>query len=238
MSDPDTTGVIVVGDLDRTHGYFSRCIAGHAPAAVTTEFDNRTEAWTLTTADGHTLTGRVLVDTAPGSGGIVAEHAMPNRFRIPGPHTRRQARYVAGCIEAFRHSGAARIEARSRVRVHRLLPTRGLSRFYLTGTVGVDEEVYDGPAVIGHDGHDCAARVRMTGRFDPIDGQYHWQGTLYADLPGERTTGSEVSIRIGEHTSQARISEQTPWRTLSVVGVAGYPPFPLENTEVILPPRV
>jgi hypothetical protein len=231
VTDHDVNGVIgtlVIGDPSRTHGHLTHYAVTRA--ATARRFDNSTDTWTVTTADGQTLTGRVLIDAAPSDNDVVAVHGIPNHFRIPGPHTERQARYVAGCIDALHRSGSTRVEARSRVRVHRLLPTRGLSRFYVTGTVGTDLEntaIYDGPAILTYDGRDYQTRVRLTGRFEPIDGQYHWQGMLYADLPGNRVTGSRVGIAIGEHTAAARISERTPWGTLSVVGAGGYPPFPL-----------
>lgn len=227
--------IVIIGDPGRAHGCFRHTAVIHD--AATTRFDNSTDTWTVTTAAGQTLTARVLVDTAPGDDDAVAVHGVPNHFRIPGPHTARQARYVAGCINGLRRSGSTRIEALSRVRVHRLLPTRGVSRFYLTGSVDRDDEIYAGPAMLTHEGHDYSARVRLAGHFDPIDGHYHWQGTLDADLPGTRVTGSRVNIRIGEHTAEARIAERTPWGALAVVGVAGYPPFPLEDVEVSLPPR-
>lgn len=227
--------VIVLGDPARAQGLHYESVVD---ATAATRFDSRTDTWTVTTADGATLTARVLVDAVASDNGLVAAHSIPNRFRIPGPHTRRQARYVARLITALQRSGASRIEARARVRVHRLLPTRGIGRFYLTGSVGVDDEIYDGPAVLTHNGHDHASRVRLTGHFDPIDGQYHWQGMLYADLPGSNITGSQVSIRIGEHAAEGRIAERTPWGTLTVIGAAGYPPFPLEDVEIVMPPRV
>lgn len=248
----DVIGVIILGDPSRTHGQIrggtvvntAVVNAAAADTAEPTRFDNSTDTWTVTTADGQRLTGRVLVDTTPGDAvaaddvvAAVAVHGLPNRFRIPGPHTARQARYVAGLIAALQRSGSTRIEARSRVRVHRLLPTRRLSRFYLSGSV-TEDDTYDGPAELTHDGRAHPARVRLTGHVDPIDGQYHWQGTLYTDLPGERVTGSRVNIRVGEHTAEARISERTPWGTLSVVGAGGYPPFPLADVELGLSPRI
>ncbi|HEU0189937.1 MAG TPA: DUF4873 domain-containing protein [Mycobacterium sp.] len=228
--------VIVVGDTGRTHGRFPGAAIAGATTAI--RFDSGTDTWTVTAADGSVLTARVVVDTTSGGDGVVAVHGRPNYFRIPGPHTARQARYLAGLIDRMRRGGSTRIEARSRVRVHRLLPTRGLSRFYLSGPVGVDDEIYDGPAVLAYQGQDRSARVRLTGHFDPIDGQYHWQGMLYANLPADVATGSRVVLRIGEHAAAARISEQTPWGTLAVVGEAGYPPFPLEDVEISMPPRV
>ncbi|HTM85572.1 MAG TPA: DUF4873 domain-containing protein, partial [Mycobacterium sp.] len=180
---PGAVDVVVVGDPGRTHGYLSRHLVAHAATAP--RFDTGTDTWTATTTDGTPVTGRVLIDTTPStSDAVVAAHGSPNRFRIPGPHTARQARYVAGLITALQRSGCTRIEARSRVRVHRLGPTRGLSRFYLAGSVvDTDTDTYDGPAELTHDGREHPARVRLAGHFDPIDGHYHWQGTLYADLP-------------------------------------------------------
>jgi hypothetical protein len=230
VSDDGVSGVIgtiVVGDPSRTHGHLSHYAVAQSAAAR--QFDNSHDIWTVSTADGQTLTGRLLIDATPSDNDVVAVHGIPNCFRIPGPHTERQSRYVAGCIDALHRGGATRIEARSRVRVHRRLPTRGLSQ-YLTGSVGPDLKntaVYDGPAVVTYHGQDYQTRVRLAGRVEPIDGHYHWQGMLYADLPGNRVTGSRVGIRIGEHTAAARISERTPWGTLSVIGAAGYPPFPL-----------
>lgn len=225
-----TTGVVVIGDPGRTHGQFSDYTVARTVAAK--RFDNDTDTWTVTTGAGQPLTTRILVNTTPGADEIVAAHGLPNYFRIPGPHTARQAHYVAGLIDGMHRGGSTRIEARSQVRVHRRLPTRGLSRFYLSGSVAVDDEIYDGPATLTRDGQDYPTRVRLSGHFDPIDGQYHWQGMLYAELPGTRLTGLQVSLRIDEHTAAARISEQTPWGTLSVVGAAGYPPFPLEAVEI------
>lgn len=236
MTATDVVDVIIVGDPGRIHGQFGDCTV--ARTATAKRFDNSTDTWTVTTGDGQTLTGRILVNTVPGTDDVVAAHGVPNYFRIPGPHTARQARYVALLIDGMHRGGSTRIEARSKARVHRRLPTRGLSRFYLSGPVAADDETYDGPATLTHDGQDYETRVRLSGHFGPIDGQYHWQGTVYAELPGSRVTGSPVSIRIGAHTAAGRISEQTPWGTLSVVGAAGYPPFPLADVEISMPPRV
>lgn len=232
--------VIVLGDPARLHGLLDGALA--VASATRTRFDSDTETWTVTTADGD-VTARILIDAVASADDVVATHGIPNRFRIPGPHTRRQARYVARLITGLRRSGAARIESRSpRLRVRPLLPTRGLSRFYLTGLAGPsDDDVYDGPAVVTHNGQDYPSRVQLAGHFDPIDGRYHWQGMFFADLPGANVTGSKISIRVGEHTADGRVAERTPWGTLTVVGAAGYPPYSLEHSEqaqIAIPPRV
>jgi len=232
--------VVVLGDPARLHGLLAgaRVVA----AAASTRFDSAHETWAVNTPEGEVLTARVLIDATASRDDVVAAHGTPNRFRIPGPHTRRQARYVARIVDVMQRSGAGRIESRSpRLRVHRLLPTRGASRFFLTGSVAVDDELYDGPAVLTHNGKDYPTRVRLAGHFDPIDGQYHWQGMFFTDLAGANVTGSKVSIRIGEHSAQGRVAERTPWGTLTVAGAAGYPPYPLEDPEelrIAMPPSV
>lgn len=232
MSRTDVLDVVVLGDPARLHGLIDG--ARVVDPAATTRFDSAGDTWTVTVPDGEQLTARALVDTTASRDGVVAAHGTPNRFRIPGPHTRRQARYVARLLDGLQRSGASRIESRCpRLRVHPLLGTRGLSRFYLTGAVGIDDETYDGPAVLTHNGEHYPTRVRLAGHFDPIDGQYHWQGMFFTDLPGAGVTGSKVSIRIGEHTAEGRVAERTPWGTLTVMGAAGYPPYPLEDSEEV-----
>ncbi|BBY34449.1 DUF4873 domain-containing protein [Mycolicibacter minnesotensis] len=240
MSASGVLEVLVLGDSARLHGVIPGTRALD-PATVSTRFDSDTDTWTVTTGSGEQLIARTLISTAESTDAVVARHGVPNRFQLPGPHTRRQARYVARLIDNLRRSGASRIESRApRLRVHPFLPTRGISRFYLTGSVAVEDEIYDGPAVLIHRDEDYPSRVRLTGHFDPIDGQYHWQGMFFADLPGTGVTGSQVSIRIGEHTASGRVAERTPWGSLTVIGAAGYPPYPLEDPEevrIALPPR-
>lgn len=238
-----TRDVVVLGDPARLHGLVEH--ARVVDPAAQTRFDSATETWAVTAPDGEVVTARVLIDATASADGVVAAHGIPNRFRIPGPHTRRQARYVARLVDVMQRSGVGRIESRSpRLRVHPLLPTRGASRFFLTGCGGVDSEnddLYDGPAVLTHNGEDYPVRVRLAGHFDPIDGQYHWQGMLFTELPGVNATGSKVSIRIGEHTAEGRVAERTPWGTLTVAGAGGYPPYPLADSEevrIAMAPRV
>lgn len=239
MSRSGILDVVVLGDPARLHGLLEG--ARIVDPAATTRFNSADDTWTVAVTDGETLTARVIVDATASREDVVAAHGRPNRFRIPGPHTHRQARYVARLLDGLQRSGASRIEARpARVRLHPLLPARGLSRFYLTGSGGrdlEDAEIYDGPAVLTHNGEQYPTRVRLAGHLDPIDGRYHWQGMFFAELPGANATGSRVSIRIGEHTADGRVTERTPWGTLTVTGAAGYPPFPLEDVEVATPPR-
>jgi cation diffusion facilitator CzcD-associated flavoprotein CzcO len=104
------------------------------------------------------------------------------------------------------------------------------SAFDLTSGAGADDDVYDGPATIRIGGDEHAPRVRLTGHLDPIDGRYHWQGTVFDALPDYAT--QPVTVTIGERTAHARITEHTPWGSYSVAGV-GAPPFDLKPIELM-----
>ena len=91
--------------------------------------------------------------------------------------------------------------------------------------VSLDPPVYDGPAVLTCGDARHAVRVRLTGRIDPIDGRYHWQGTVF-DAPA--VSGQvRLAIEGGRGPAvPARITEQTPWGNYSIAGV-GAPPYDL-----------
>lgn len=80
------------------------------------------------------------------------------------------------------------------------------------------EDLYDGPATI--DGRAC--RVRLAGHLSPIDGQYHWQGTVFGTPPED--TRSPLSIAIDNQTCTARYAERSQQGGYSITGV-GVPPF-------------
>lgn len=82
-----------------------------------------------------------------------------------------------------------------------------------------DDDVYSGPATV--DGR--AVQVLLAGHLDPIDGKYHWRGTVLEPL----TAGgaNQVSITIGERTASAKVTERSQQGGYSVAGV-GTPPFP------------
>jgi hypothetical protein len=86
------------------------------------------------------------------------------------------------------------------------------------------DDVYDGPAVLRVADVDHGVRVRLTGHFDPIDGRYHWRGTVFETVPDDVLKAPRVALTIGERTAAARITEKTPWGTYSVTG-EGTPPF-------------
>ncbi|EID10631.1 monooxygenase [Mycolicibacterium phlei DSM 43072] len=82
---------------------------------------------------------------------------------------------------------------------------------------------YEGPACAQIRDDDRAVRVRLTGHLDPIDGRYHWRGTVYGIDAGLRLP-HPVRIAVGERVADGRLTELTPWGTHTVAGV-GAPPF-------------
>lgn len=86
---------------------------------------------------------------------------------------------------------------------------------------GIDD-VYDGFAVIDNGDRDSRVRVRLTGHLDPVDGRYHWQGSI---LDGDMVAGTgPVRLTIGQRSVDARIVERTAQGMFSIAGV-GEPPF-------------
>ncbi|ORW02903.1 hypothetical protein AWC14_05580 [Mycobacterium kyorinense] len=166
----------------------------------------------------------------------VAIHGFPNYFLVNGPDT---ARYIAGCLRLM--AGRSRIEVRlssqqvfnERVylRGPRLRPRA--SAYELSS--GAYEDAYDGAATLTVADTDHSVRVRLTGHLDPIDGQYHWQGMVFGQLPMDVLKQSRaVTLAVGERSVPARITEQTPQNTHSIAGV-GAPPFAV--TDELAVPR-
>lgn len=192
---------------------------------ASSHFDSETELWTVTASDSATATARIVVDARPGGHPSVATHGVPNYFRIPGPDVRRQGRYVTRCLRLVERSGAARIEARRTVVVHRWRPQPVEANFYLTGAQPDPDDLYDGPATVTVDGESIDSRVRLIGHLDAIDGRYHWKGMVFETLPGTpRARSAGVTLTIADRTAGARVVDETPWGTHMIAGV-GEPPF-------------
>ena len=189
------------------------------------DFDYDAESWTVTATDGTAATARFVVDARPSPNPAVANHGVPNYFRIPGPALGRQTRYVNRCLRLAERSGAARVEARRTIVLHRWRPQPVEVNFYITGAQPDPDDLYDGPATITVDGRSVDSRVRLIGHLDAIDGRYHWQGTVFEALPAAgRGRASGMTLTINDRTAAARVVEQTPWGTHMVAGV-GQPPF-------------
>jgi cation diffusion facilitator CzcD-associated flavoprotein CzcO len=167
----------------------------------------------------------------------VAIHGFPNYFLINGPDVGGQIRYVVECLRLRKDSGSARIELlrssqqvfNERAHLRPAAAFRAASAFDLSSGAPSGDQTYDGMATLTIAGASHPVRVRLAGHLDPIDGRYHWQGTLFSS-PGEPLPDDELrqirtaTLTVGERSATARIVEQTPWGTHAVAGV-GAPPY-------------
>ena len=152
-------------------------------------------------------------------------------MRRDGQHPHRGVVQHAAHVHLRAAGNTDRADASFWQRMAKAVPTA----FDLSSHIGVADEVYDGPATlrVGDDEHHV--RVRLSGRLDPIDGRYHWQGTVLDALP-EGTRPQAVTLTIGENTVECRITERTQQGGYSVAGV-GMPPYALDDVEVVVPLR-
>lgn len=167
----------------------------------------------------------------------VAARGFPNYFFITGPDTGARARYIAECLRLMERTASSRIEVRaSSQRVFneraQLSPDQApppSSAFDLSASAPERDDTYDGAATLEIAGARHPVRVRLTGHLNPIDGRYHWQGTVFAspsqpladEALGQART---ATLTVGRRSAPARIVERTPWGTHSVAGV-GAPPY-------------
>ncbi|GID28241.1 DUF4873 domain-containing protein [Paractinoplanes brasiliensis] len=91
----------------------------------------------------------------------------------------------------------------------------------------MNDEEYRGPAVlrIGDDRH--PVQVRLSARFEPIEGRYRWAGRTGSDALLTERVGAglrEASLAIGERPTTVRLSEPDPWGGVRLSGT-GTPPW-------------
>ncbi|MGC2654040.1 MAG: DUF4873 domain-containing protein [Mycobacterium sp.] len=173
----------------------------------------------------------------------VAVHGFPNFFWLTGPHHDTQLRHIAECLQLMRGARATRIEVRRssqqvfNERVHlRALPHRPVAHAYdVSSGADREEHAYDGTATLTIDDTHRQVHVRLTGHVDPLDGNYHWQGTVFDPLPSDVLRRSrQVMLDAGTRSAPARITEQTPQGVHSIAGV-GAPPFAVNGAELAVP---
>jgi cation diffusion facilitator CzcD-associated flavoprotein CzcO len=162
----------------------------------------------------------------------VAVHGFPNYFLLTGPGIEDRAHYIVGCLGLLNRAASTRIEVRRssqqvfNERVHLRCPRYRVvpSAFDLSSGAGEDA-AYDGAATLTIADTCQQVRVRLVGYFQPIDGQYHWRGTVFDQLSAELLKKTRaVTVTIGDRSAPGQITERTPWGSHSVVGV-GAPPF-------------
>jgi uncharacterized protein DUF4873 len=185
---------------------------------------------TLVGARGHTIQ-QAWVDGTESYLGVTL-HGFPNYFIVDGTNDEAA---VLECLQLLH--GHTRIEVRrsnqqvfnERVHLHRANQRVLASAFDVSSpSEGVHDDTYDGPATLTAAGICEQVRVRLIGHVDPIDGQYHWQGTVFDPLPADLVRARTVTLALGERSAPARIIEQTPQGTHTIAGV-GLPPFALKD---------
>jgi hypothetical protein len=90
-----------------------------------------------------------------------------------------------------------------------------------------DEEDYRGPATIETGELSVTVTVRLSARFEPVEGRYRWAGRAAPDevLTAQLRAGlREATLRIGAGAVDARLGEPDPWGGVRLTGT-GRPPW-------------
>ena len=173
----------------------------------------------------------------------VAVHGFPNYFWLTRADQDGQLHYIVECLRLLDRTNSARIEVRRssqqvfNERVHlQPHPRHPVARaFDVSRCADSVEHAYDGMATLTIDDIHHQVHVRLIGHVDPLDGRYHWQGTVFDQLPSDMLRRTRhVLLDAGERSAPARITEQTPQGGHSVAG-AGAPPFALNAAELAVP---
>ena len=234
-------------------------VAGSAIEAVTPSgirtadgVDHRVDA--IVYGTGYSVPADVSDETLVGTAGVsirrawhdgmepfcgVAVHGFPNYFFITGPDADAQARYIVECLDLMGRTASRRIEVRGssqrvfneRAQLEPASAPAPASAFDLSSSAPEGDDTYDGAATLEIAGAKHPVRVRLAGHLDPIDGRYHWQGTVFCSpsrpLPDEALKQARTAtLTVGHCSAPARIVEQTPWGTHTLAGV-GAPPYAL-----------
>jgi cation diffusion facilitator CzcD-associated flavoprotein CzcO len=234
-------------------------VAGSAIEAVTPSgirttdgVDHRVDA--IVYGTGYSIPADVSDETLVGAAGVtirrawldgmepfcgVAVHGFPNYFFITGPDADAQARYIVECLGLMRRTASRRIEVRGssqrvfneRAQLEPASAPAPAAAFDLSSSAPEGDDTYDGAATLEIAGAHHPVRVRLAGHLDPIDGRYHWQGTVFCSpsrpLPDDALKQARTAtLTVGHRSAPARIVEQTPWGTHTLAGV-GAPPYTL-----------
>jgi len=87
------------------------------------------------------------------------------------------------------------------------------------------EELYAGSARLGDD-RPLEVEVDLRGRFEPIDGLFHWYGRIAADpaVTDRHVAGDTVTLSTPHGRADGRLSDVDPWGRFRISGT-GRPPF-------------
>lgn len=83
---------------------------------------------------------------------------------------------------------------------------------------------YHGPANVAG----TPVRVHLSGRWEPVDGRYHWSGRIEPEPRVAvllRSGRRDVELRIADRARPARLAEVDAWGGVRITGL-GPPPWP------------
>lgn len=86
---------------------------------------------------------------------------------------------------------------------------------------------FHGPATITIGSLHVTVTVRLSARFEPVEGRYRWAGRAAPDevLTTHLRSGlREATVRIGDRAVPARLGEPDPWGGVRLTGT-GHPPW-------------
>jgi hypothetical protein len=90
------------------------------------------------------------------------------------------------------------------------------------------DEQYRGPATLRIDDTDVAVQIRLSARFEPVEGRIRWAGRTNADETLSERVGRglrEALLTIpGSPQRSVRLSEPDPWGGVRLSGT-GTPPW-------------
>jgi hypothetical protein len=93
-----------------------------------------------------------------------------------------------------------------------------------------DDEEYRGPATLRIGDADLAVEIRVSARFEPVEGRFRWAGRTNPDeVLRERVGGGlrEALITIpGLPAAKVKLSEPDPWGGVRLSGTGTPPWFP------------
>jgi hypothetical protein len=96
-----------------------------------------------------------------------------------------------------------------------------------------DTDGYQGPATLRIGTSTFEVEADLRGRFEPIDGRYHWYGRLSRSdtLAAALTRGrAEGTLSTADGAAECEVSDPDPWLRCRVSGVSR-PPFALTELE-------
>ncbi len=94
----------------------------------------------------------------------------------------------------------------------------------------MSDEGYQGSAAVVLDDREVEVDVDLRGRFEPLDGTFHWYGRVDASgsalLADTMRSGATVTVRTSYGEATGSLSDRDPWGRFRLAG-QGRPPFPV-----------